>query len=166
MAGPPLAAEGAGLLVRHEEALAREEAVSSEIVNDGWRRHLGFHDLPDPTPERAGRTLARLAGGHDLTLYAHYATDTAGHRREMPAAVEALERVDRFLAGVLAGADPDALVLVVSDHGNIEDVRGGHTRNPALGVAVGPGADEAASGLRDLREIAPFVLERIGAGGG
>ena len=31
----------------------------------------------------AGRNLARIAGTHRLTLYAHYATDTAGHARDM-----------------------------------------------------------------------------------
>lgn len=161
LAGPPLAARGAGVLTRHEEALGSGEAVSSEIVNDGWRRHLGFDWLPDVTPEDAGRNLARIAGGHDLTLYAHYATDTAGHRGAMDGAVAALERVDVFLRGVLEAMGEDVLLLLASDHGNIEDVRTGHTRNPALGIAVGVGAEETGR-LTDLRDVAGFVLERIG----
>lgn len=157
LAGPPLAARGAGVLVRHAEALARGEAVSSEIVNDGWRRHLGHDSLPDPTPEQAGANLARIAAGHELTLYAHYATDTAGHRGRMPGAVAALERVDAFLGGLLGHLSPDVTLLVASDHGNIEDARGGHTRNPALGLATGPEA-VAAGLLRDIREVTPFLL--------
>ena len=161
IAGPPLAAQGAGLLTRHEEALGRGEAVSSEIVNDGWRNQLGFDWLPEVTSRTAGQRLAAIANAHELTLYAHYATDTAGHRGAMDGAVAALERVDDFLGGVLDGLDRDVLLLVTSDHGNIEDVRTGHTLNPALGLALGPGAGQAAR-LTDLREVAGFVLDRLG----
>lgn len=163
IAGPPLAARGAGLLTRHEEALASGEAVSSEIVNDGWQRHLGHTDLPTVTPVEAGENLARIANRHDLTLYAHYATDTAGHRGRMEGAVAALERVDSFLEGVTAHLDGDTLLLLVSDHGNLEDVRVGHTRNPSLGVAAGAGAERAAN-LRDLRHVTPFLMATLARG--
>jgi len=161
VAGPPLAAEGAGVLDRHEEALARGDAVSSEIVNDGWRRFLGHHAVPEISPETAGENLAKIAEGAELTLYAHYATDTVGHRGSMDQAVESLVVVDRFLEGVVQRLSPETLVVIASDHGNLEDVRGGHTRNPALGVVFGPGSD-AAGRVDDLRHVADFVLERLG----
>jgi 2,3-bisphosphoglycerate-independent phosphoglycerate mutase len=162
IAGPPLAARGAGVLDRHEDALARGRAVASEIINDGWRRYLGHPDVPQITPQEAGANLARISREADLTLYAHYATDTAGHAKDMVAAVAALELVDAFLAGLIAVLSADTLLLIVSDHGNLEDVRAGHTLNPALGVARGPGAERAAE-LSDLRDIAPFVLGLLGA---
>lgn len=162
VAGPPLAARGAGLLDRHEEDLGRGNAVSSEIVNTGWQRHLGHDWLPDITETDAGRNLAGIANRHRLTLYAHYATDTVGHRGSMNEAVEQICRVDRFLGGVLGHLHGDVTLLVVSDHGNIEDVRGGHTRNPVLGIASGPGAEEAARHMADLRDISGFVTKHIG----
>lgn len=161
IAGPPLAARGAGVLDRHEEALERGEAVSSEIVNDGWRRVLGHQGVPEIDAVRAGHNLAAIAGGHDLTLYAHYATDSAGHTRDMAPAERALERVDHFMAGVLERLPADTLLLVTSDHGNIEDVEAGHTRNPALGLAAGPGADDAVA-MRDLRDVTPFIRTLLG----
>jgi len=163
IAGPPLAARGAGVLHRHEDELARGEAVASEILNDGWRRLLGHTQVPEIDARGAGSNLAAIAGRHDLTLYAHYATDTAGHAREMGAAVAALERVDAFLAGVLAALPRDALLLIASDHGNLEDVHTGHTRNPALGLAYGPGT-EAAARLRDLRQVTPWLRRVLGLG--
>jgi len=161
IAGPPLAAQGAGVLDRHDEQLARGDAVASEIVNDGWKRHFGLTSLPDVTPQQAGANLARISLGADLTLFAHYATDAAGHAQDMEQAVAALARVDEFLAGVVAGLAKDTLLFVTSDHGNLEDVRHGHTRNPALGIASGVGAVEAAE-LGDLRQVTPFVLELLG----
>ena len=161
IAGPPLAARAAGALHRHEEALDQGRAVASEIVNDGWRRHLGHEALPDVTAREAGANLARISLDADLTLFAHYATDSAGHAQDMGRALDALARVDEFFAGLLSELASDTLLLVASDHGNLEDVRGGHTRNPALGLAVGPGARDAAA-LSDLREVAPFILESLG----
>jgi 2,3-bisphosphoglycerate-independent phosphoglycerate mutase len=160
-AAPPLAADGAGVLDRHEEALARGDAVASEIVNDGWRARLGHDTIPSVTPAQAGRNLARISRGSDLTLYAHYGTDTAGHHRDMEAAVRALAHVDAFLQGLLDHLAADTLLLLASDHGNLEDVRSGHTRNPALGIAGGPGSERAAAALDDIRQVTPFVLELL-----
>ncbi|MCG6957186.1 MAG: alkaline phosphatase family protein [Gemmatimonadetes bacterium] len=162
VAGPPLAARGAGVLDRHEEALGAGHAVASEIVNDGWRRHLGHTALPRVTPEEAGRHLAGIAGQAELTLYAHYATDTAGHRGGMNGAIVALERVDRFLAGVLESLASSCTLLVVSDHGNVEDVRVGHTRNPAFGMAAGRDAGELATHLSSIMDVTGNVLRFLG----
>jgi hypothetical protein len=162
IAGPPLAARGAGVLDRHEEALAEGRAVASEIVNDGWRDRLGHVDLPRVTAEEAGVNLARIGAGADLTLFAHYATDSAGHTKNLAAGIAALTLVDAFLHGLLSELSADTLLIVASDHGNLEDVRGGHTRNPSLGLTVGPGSEEV-SALTDIREVAPHILEVLGA---
>ena len=160
-AAAPLAAKAAGLLDRHEEALGEGRAVSSEIVNDGWRTHLGHDWLPEISPQEAGANLAAISSNNDLTLYAHYATDAAGHSQSMDAAVSALQRVDGLFEGLLQEMATDTLLLVTSDHGNIEDVRTGHTRNPALGIASGPGAEHAEE-LSDLRQVTPFILACLG----
>jgi hypothetical protein len=161
-AGPPLAAKGAGLLTRHEDHLAKGTAISSEILNSAWRSRLGFHHIPEITPEEAGRNLARISNGVDLTLFAHYATDTAGHERKMSSAVAALERVDLFLKGLLPRLEPDTLLVVASDHGNIEDVTRGHTQNPVLGILVGPGAGKLAENVSSITEVCGSILTVLG----
>ena len=160
-AAPTLAALAAGLLTRHTPELARGEAVASEITNEGWRERLGRVEVPAISAEEAGRNLARIAAEHDLTLFAHYATDLAGHRGRYEDAVRALERLDGFLGGVLAALPPDTLLVVASDHGNIEDVRMGHTHNPALALVAGPGHARLAARLRALTDVAPAVLEYL-----
>lgn len=160
--GPWLAAQGAGALTRGTDALRQGRAVASEIVNDAWRRRLGVTDLPSPSPADAGRTLAGIAARHDVTLFAHFTTDIVGHRGSFDDAVEAMDRVDAFLAGVLDALPADALLVVASDHGNLEDVRGGHTRNPALGVLAGRGAADIAPALRSLQDVTPALLQALG----
>jgi len=164
LAAPPLAAHAAGLLTRHAEALASGAAVSSEIVNDGWIEHLGHRDLDRPTPAKAGERLADIAAAHDLTLFAHYQTDLAGHRGGVAGAVTSLETVDAFLGGLLRRLPPDLLLIVASDHGNIEDLSAGHTRNPALGLLVGPEAVRRAKPLRSITDVTPGLLSWLDEG--
>lgn len=157
-AGPPLAARAAGLLTRHTPALERGDAVTSELWNETWRERLHRTSLPRITIHQAGENLACIAAAHHFTLFAHYSTDTAGHTGEMNTAVDALERLDEFLGGVLSSLPPEVLLIVASDHGNIEDIRGGHTRNPALFLAVGPGHREVVQGVGALTGVAEVVV--------
>lgn len=157
-AAPPLVAQAAGLLTRHQEALAKGDAVSSEIVNTTWRERLALPDLPEISPQDAGRNLAKIAETAHLTFFAHYATDTAGHTHRMKDCIAALQRVDGFLGGLLSSLGPETLLVLASDHGNIEDTRGGHTRNPTLSVLVGPGAEELRKGLSSLTDVAGMIL--------
>lgn len=160
--GPPLAALGAGVLTRHTAALEAGDAVASEITNDGWIRRLGRTGLPEPTPAEAGANLARIAAAHDLTLFAHYTPDYVGHRGTWDEAVAALERVDAFLAGLLDALPADTLLIVASDHGNIEDTAREHTRNPALGLVAGPGHEAVADGLTGLGDVPAAILGALG----
>lgn len=160
--GPPLAALAAGLLTRHTAALCASDAVASDITNELWRERLGRQQLPRITAEQAGRNLARIAAEHDLTFFGHYATDQAGHRGEAAAANAAMRRVDAFLDGIVGGLSPETVLLLASDHGNIEELDAGHTRNPALGLAVGPGAGELAGRLRSITDVAPAIMATLG----
>ncbi len=161
-AAPVIAARGADALTRTTHALAQGRAVASEITNAGWREHLGRTGVPPIDPGAAGRNLAAIVAAHDLTLFAHYSTDAAGHARDGRRAAAALERVDEFLGGLLAATGDDVRIVVASDHGNIEDVRTGHTRNPALGLVLGPGAGAFASGLESITDVAPGMLRELG----
>ncbi len=164
VAAPPLAALGAGLRLRTVEDLLAGRALTAEIVHDTWRRRLGLERLPEITERDAGGRLARLAEEAGLTLFAHYATDMAGHRGGMTGAVQALERVDRFLGGILSALPAGCLLMVASDHGNLEDIRAGHTLNPALGLLLGESFGPLPPPPSDLTEVSGFLLSLLGDG--
>ena len=153
-----IAAMGADALRRHEPELIAGDAIASEITHGGWREGLGRTDIPEISAAQAGRNLARIARRHELTLFAHYATDGAGHLQDQNAGVDAWQRVDEFMGALVAALEDEALLLVVSDHGNLEDVRAQHTRNPALCLVVGAGHAAIAQRLRSLTDVAPLVL--------
>jgi hypothetical protein len=162
-AAPPLAARAAGVLVRDLDQLVRGEAVASSITNERWRERLG-EAVPDPAAAEAGATLARIAAGAELTLFAHYDTDYAGHRGGMEGAVAALERVDAFLGGLVQALPADTLLVVASDHGNLEDTSAGHTLNPVPVLALGPGRESVAERAADLTGVTPAMLDLLGMG--
>lgn len=157
-AGPPIAALGAGVMTRHTPELMSGDAIASEIINEGWRMHLQRTELPVVTPREAGHNLARIAAQHELTLFAHYSTDHVGHTGHMEESITALQRVDQFLGGILERMPDDLSILLASDHGNIEDVRVGHTLNPAIGLFMGRRHRELAAGAASLTDVAPRIL--------
>ena len=157
-----IAALGAGVLTRYEPDLIAGDAVASEITHQGWRERLGRTDIPDIGAEQSGRNLAAIANRYDLTLFAHYATDAAGHLRNMEAGVRAWELVDTFVGALVAALADDVLLAIIGDHGNLEDVRSQHTRNPALCILVGAGHATAAGRLEALTDLAPVLLDALG----
>jgi hypothetical protein len=159
-AAPPLAALAAGVLTRHEGALREGRAVVSEITNEGWRAHLD-PGAPRVSPAEAGRVLAGVCAEAELTLFAHYDTDHVGHEMDIDAAVPILERVDSFLGGLLAALPADALLVIASDHGNVEDATTGHTTNPVPVIAAGPGSETIARRVRSIADVAPAILELL-----
>ncbi len=125
-----------GLPFRSLEDLRRGEAVYMDITNTVLRR-LGF-DLPLITPQEAGMRLLKIAARYDLTLFEHFLTDIAGHNRDKYFAAETVATLDTFLEAVVQGLPDEDLLLLTSDHGNLEDLsKKGHTTNPVPALVVG-----------------------------
>jgi 2,3-bisphosphoglycerate-independent phosphoglycerate mutase len=163
--GPAIAAHGAGTLWRGPDELRAGLAVASSMTNERWISHLPESGIGAVAVEQAGRNLASIAAQADLTLFAHYDTDFAGHRKSLEEGVSALQRVDRFIGGLLERLPTDSLLVIASDHGNLEDVRSGHTRNPVPVLATGPGAREFGCGVRHIMDVAPSLLRLLAVTG-
>jgi hypothetical protein len=162
----PLAATSAELPLRTADDLYAGRAVSADFTGQGWRDRLGLSDAPVLTPPAAGARLAELAADYDFSLFEYWPSDYAGHGQDMSAACQLLETFDQVLGGLLAAWDADlGLILITSDHGNLEDLsQRRHTANPVPLLVIGaPGARrrfvEMAS---DLTHVAPQVLRTLG----
>ena len=120
----------------------------------------GF-EAPKRTPEEAGRILAGLSKEYDFILYEYFLTDRAGHTKDMAKAYPILLQYDRFLRTVLDNVDPEeTLVLLTSDHGNIEDLSvETHTANRVPTLLWGRKAEELSRNIRSLADVTPAVLE-------
>jgi 2,3-bisphosphoglycerate-independent phosphoglycerate mutase len=158
---PALAAFAAGLPTRGAAELAEGRAIASSITNERWQAVLGTGAVPAVDAAEAAHRLLAIAAGAELTLFAHYDTDFVGHRGSVDEAARALERVDAFVGALVEALPRDTLLLIASDHGNVEDASAGHTTNPVPVIAAGPGRHAVASRVRSLTDVAPLILELL-----
>ncbi len=137
--------------------IRQKRALTAEWTTDSWRRHLGMAELPDYSAEEAGRLLAYLAGNYDFAFHSHWMTDRIGHRGTLEDGVALLEGFDRVLHGLLEAWDDEAgLLVITSDHGNMEDLSTRrHTLNAVPTVVIGARRTDFANGYRRLTDFAP-----------
>jgi hypothetical protein len=161
----PLAATFAGVPLLRKDDLFAGRALSADFTATAWANMLGFPDAPVLTPGQAGQRLGHLGGQYHFSLFEYWATDYAGHRQDMRWAVEQLEAFDGVLGGLIGSWDADeGLVLITSDHGNMEDLSTRrHTEAAVPLVLIGSSTARAAfsSGLTDLTGIAPAIARCV-----
>ena len=70
---------------------------------------------------------------------------------------------EEFLEAFLEQLDlRETLVILTSDHGNIEDLSvRTHTRNKAMTLLWGSGAQETADSMRSITDVTPAVLRSL-----
>jgi len=121
-------------------------------------------------PALTQEAVERIRADRPGLFVLNYANaDMVGHTGSIPAAIKAVEAVDRGLGLLLpALLGIGAQVLILADHGNAEemiDARGGpqtaHSKNPVPVVLVGARSGQA---LKDgiLADVAPTLLEILG----
>ena len=161
----PLAVVSAGIPLRTTDDLRQGQALSADFTGQGWRERLNLPDMPLLTQAHAGVRLAELAAGLDLAFFEYWLSDYAGHGQDMPAALSLLATFDQVLGGLLAAWDDEAgLILVTSDHGNLEDLSvRGHTTNPVPALVIGAPSLRRpfTEGLHDLADVAPSILRLL-----
>ena len=115
------------------------------------------------SPVAAGERLAKLAADQDFSLFEYWLSDYAGHSQDMEAACRLLETFDQVLGGLLAGwDDANGLILLTSDHGNLEDLSTRrHTMNPVPALVIGAPdlRRRFTTGLHDLTGVAPAIMD-------
>jgi hypothetical protein len=161
----PLALTNAGIsLFTHEDYFAGR-ALSADFTGEGWREFLGFPDAPVFEPEAAGVNLGRLAKEYDFSFFEYWASDYAGHKQDMDWAVRQLETFDGVLKGLLAEwQDEDGLILLTSDHGNLEDLSTRRHTNATVPLLLIGEAKyrEIFEKVTRLTDIAPAINALLG----
>jgi 2,3-bisphosphoglycerate-independent phosphoglycerate mutase len=159
----PLAVTSAGIPLKTAEDLKAGNALAADFTGEGWRSFLGYTDTPVMGSSEAGKFLAGLATPYDFSFFEYWPSDYAGHRQDKDGAVELLENFDQVLGGLAdAWDDGTGLVLVTSDHGNMEDMSTRrHTHNPVPALVIGGSVmrKQFTQNLQSLVDIAPAILQ-------
>ena len=157
----PLAVTQAGFPLFTAEDLYAGRALSADFTGEGWRKMLKIKKSPIFTPEDAGKKLAELTAQYDFSFFEYWASDYAGHKQDMDWATKQLEIFDGVLAGLLKTIPKDLLILITSDHGNMEDISTRrHTEAPVPCLLIGAENMRKkfiGEGLKDLADIAPAI---------
>lgn len=148
-----------GTQFRTVEEFIKGNGVYHDVTGDKLKESR--YPVETASPRQAARNLYKLSRGYDFTLFEHFMTDIKGHKADMEEAVKIIDLLDAFLEELIAQMDFEEDVLILtSDHGNIEDVNiHTHTFNQVPVVVLGKKADALDRQVTSLVDILPFVLE-------
>jgi hypothetical protein len=159
----PHGVTGAGLKLKTRQDLNDGLALSADFTGKAWRDHLGYSDYPVMEENAAGHKLAELTASYDLAFFEYWLSDMVGHRQEEENALALMESFDGVLGGLLEAWDDQAgLILITSDHGNMEDMgTRRHTAAQVPGLVIG--APELRTkffeDLNSLADVTPAILQ-------
>lgn len=159
----PLAVTAADLPLFDMDDLYAGEAMSADFTGQAWRTQLGYEKAPVYTKEEAGAHLAGLARKRHFTFFEHWPTDLIGHRGELEEAIAHLEYLDAIMGGLFeAWDDSQGLIIISSDHGNMEDLsQRGHTTNQVPALFVGEARHSFAGKFSDLSHFVPGIMRLL-----
>jgi len=160
----PMAVTNAGLKLFTQDDLSEGRALSADFTGEGWRTFLGFPDTVVMKPHQAGRKLVSLAMQYDFSLFEYWASDYAGHKQQMDNAVAQMESFDSILGGVMEEMGDELLVLVTSDHGNMENMstrRHTDAMVPALVIGEMKAREEFTRGMTEITDVAPAIWKSV-----
>lgn len=134
-----LMTKSADLKLNSTEEVLKEKALTAEIVQNAWRERLDI-DIPKITATDAAKRLLNVVPDHDLLLYEYYLTDKAGHNKKLDDSRRALQPLDEFLLHIIKNKRSQDVLVITSDHGNLEDLSvKTHTRNEVPLFVLGEG---------------------------
>jgi hypothetical protein len=151
------AAHVAGLPIFTEREIFSGDALAVDWTGQGWRTELGYADSPIYSPHDAGVKMVELSRRYAFALFPHWLTDTLGHRGTIADGVQILELFDGVMAGALAAwQDDEGLMIITSDHGNLEDLsHGKHTENDVPTIVIGADHRSFAARIHTLADLVP-----------
>ena len=130
-----------------------QDFTNKDLIDRGF-------DMPLYTPQQAGTILVRAAQKYDFCLYEYFKTDHAGHSQDMDRARNEIAKLEDFIRTLISQIDMEKFLLIVtSDHGNIEDMSiKTHTTNKVPVLLWGMKTELYRNELRSLTDIVPLIL--------
>lgn len=137
-----LMTKSAGIALNGSAQVKKGEAVTAGITHKAWKERLEI-EVPVISPGTAAKHLLNQSRKYDLLLHEYYLTDKAGHSRNREKAEQYLSVYDEFLGTIIDEKPDNTIIVLSSDHGNVEDLSTkSHTRNSVPLFVYGPAARE------------------------
>lgn len=142
-----------------EDEEPRDEALPHDYTGE-WLHRRGSTTAKVRSAAEAARVLSGLLDQNDLVLYEYFLTDLVGHRGEHDDRVLQAVRIEELVDAVVGTVDlVRHRVVMISDHGNLEDgTTGSHTLNPVPLLVWGVGAAQLVSSVDSLAALTPALV--------
>ncbi|MDA3941703.1 MAG: hypothetical protein PF693_20735 [Spirochaetia bacterium] len=156
-----LTIKASGVPFRYFSDYEKSMAVFADITNR-LIRERGY-DIEEIPPETAARNLLNILKDNQFVFFEYFMTDIYGHKRNMEGLGKSVDILNNFTETVWAGIEKETSILIISDHGNAEDLStGDHTSNDVPAILFTKNKNEAkqfADSIHSLVDIYPWVLE-------
>jgi 2,3-bisphosphoglycerate-independent phosphoglycerate mutase len=151
-----------GVPFRMLDAEGRSGAALPHDYTGEWVRRRGW-DAEPREARSAAKVLLRILGDNDLVLYEYFLTDLVGHRGRWDDKIVQARRAEDLIDAVLSLADLERdRVVVISDHGNLEEGdHGRHTLNPTPVLAWGRDADALVRRVESMEALTPALVDTV-----
>jgi bisphosphoglycerate-independent phosphoglycerate mutase (AlkP superfamily) len=111
-------------------------AVYHDLTRSTLKRFLP--EVDEISPEQAARHLWGIARGYHLVVHEFFLSDRAGHKHDRELVAYVIDTYDRFLGELVRLRPAKDTIVLVSDHGNSEDLRvPTHTDNAVPTLIIG-----------------------------
>ncbi len=145
----------------YDKELQEGKAVPADLTGEFLKRY--YPDVKIITPEESGKVIANLLDEYDFVMYEFPFTDEAGHNQDFELAMKYIDRIEKFLDSLLLNVKIDKhLIILTSDHGNIEDLSvKTHTMNKVPTIVWGKSKEKVAQKIKSLLDITPVIIEYL-----
>lgn len=125
--------------------------IDRDALEDGWE------------PAERGAKLVEIGHNYDMVLFEYFLTDKVGHDQNLDQAKIILSIIEEFVENAIDHLGPDDLLLLSSDHGNLEDCSTNtHTHNAVPLIAAGQGFRQALDSIGNLADIPRYIRQLKG----
>ncbi len=149
----------AGLPFTTLDDIREKSGLYHEYTNQ-FLRKLGF-SMPIYSAEEAAEIILTESKKYHLLLYEYFMTDNAGHSCNMDFAISEVRKIEQLIYHIAAGIKcGDTILMVISDHGNLEDLRTkSHTLNRSFFAIWGKNTGNEQ--VRKLTDVTPLILKTL-----
>ncbi len=160
-----LSIQTADISFRMKDDYINGKALFADITNR-LIKERGY-DIDLISPEEGAVRARNILDDYQAVFYEYFMTDIYGHKRNREAMELRKQELNRFLEKilVLTEGDYDTSILIISDHGNVEDfTTGNHTLNkvPFIFFTKDSAVLKKAAECKRLTDIYYFVLNYFG----
>jgi hypothetical protein len=110
--------------------------ITHQIMHEYYPELKERFPIMDPT--QRGKDLVEIAHNYDFVIFEYFLSDKAGHSQSFEAARFIIETLEKFIKGIIDSLEKDDTLIIISDHGNLEDLSTKmHTTNLVPLIVVG-----------------------------